>query len=70
MDSLLAVAQLFRLSPDDALGVLGEVLAACSRWQVVAQRNGLSRREVDDMAPAFEHDQAEYARILCDGRAK
>jgi serine/threonine-protein kinase HipA len=64
VDTLLGVADGFRLGPDDARAVLGEVSRATSEWRSVARRTGLSEAELEQMAPAFEHDQAAIARQL------
>ncbi|HEX4731164.1 MAG TPA: HipA domain-containing protein [Solirubrobacterales bacterium] len=54
LDVLLEVAPEFRLDPDSARGILGEVADATSRWQQVAARHGLSAEAQSQMAPAFE----------------
>ncbi len=63
-DTIMDVAGYFRLDDDDARRVLGEVIDATSRWRAVAHRNGLPRAAIDQMAPAFEHDQADRARQI------
>jgi serine/threonine-protein kinase HipA len=62
IDTLMDVAEYFRLDVDDACHILGEVADATSRWQAVAAEAGLSHAEVEQMTPAFEHDQADLAR--------
>jgi len=64
IDTLMDVAEYFRLHRDDARQVLGEVAEATSRWRVVAEQAGLSRAAVERLALAFEHDQAERARQI------
>jgi serine/threonine-protein kinase HipA len=64
VDLLLEVAGEFRLTGAQALTVLGEVQRAVARWRTVAARLGLSEREVQMMAPAFEHEAAADARAL------
>ncbi len=53
VDLALGVAPAFRLDRDAAERILGEVRGAVERWQDVARRHGLDRRERDRMAPAF-----------------
>lgn len=51
---------------DQALAVLAEVHAAVSNWRQIAlsPQVGLRATELDDFAPAFEHDQLEAAATL------
>jgi len=64
LDTLVGVAGAFRLDERAALAVLGEVAQATARWSVVADRVGLGRLAIEQMAPAFEHDQSRAARAL------
>ena len=64
VDTLMDVAEQFRLSDGDARAVLREVSEASSRWRAAAHDAGLDRAAVEQMAPAFEHEQAEAARAL------
>lgn len=54
------------LAPGAALGVLRQVLEAVSNWRQVALSPdvGLRHEELDDFAPAFEHEVADDARQL------
>ena len=61
LDLALSVAKDFRLSPDEARAIIKEVGAGVSQWRDVAQRHGLDRREIDRMASAFEHADAQAA---------
>ena len=60
---LLSRHRLFSISESQALGALREVRNAVANWRVVARSPevGLSERELDDFAPAFEHRQMEDA---------
>lgn len=60
----MRVAPLFRLSDELAARVLGDVCVATRLWNQVAAGNGLSARDIADMAPAFEHAQAAVARDM------
>ncbi|MCZ2441084.1 MAG: type II toxin-antitoxin system HipA family toxin [Burkholderiales bacterium] len=65
---LLARAPYFALSTEQALSVLEEVHAAVSNWRQVALGSevGLRAAELDDFAPAFEHEQMDAAAALLD----
>ena len=64
LEMLLGNAAYFGLSGDAARGVLAEVLQAVSHWRTEAlgPEVGLRKRELEDFAPAFEHEAAEAAR--------
>jgi len=64
LDVLMEVAEYFRLGAAEAGGTIGEVEAARSDWRSAARGAGIGRAEIDRMAPAFEHEQAEMARTL------
>jgi len=64
LELLLEVAPEFRLSPERAAEVLGEVAGATARWAQTATTCGLSKAELEQMAPAFEHEQTELARRI------
>ena len=61
---LMRVAPIFRLGPDEARAVLADVVDAHTRWPTVAASHGLVHSAIADMAPAFEHSQAERAREI------
>ncbi len=63
---LLARASYFALDAQQALVVLAEVHAAVSNWRHVALRPevGLRLAELDDFAPAFEHEEMDAAAAL------
>jgi serine/threonine-protein kinase HipA len=60
----LDVAPVFRLAPEEARGVLGEVAVATSRWRETAKLTGISAGSIEQLAPAFEHEQTQAARAL------
>ncbi len=64
LDVLMAVAEHFRLGREDARAVLREVAAATAHWRQAARRAGLDRTAIEQMAPAFEHEQARLAREI------
>src|SRR3954451_2243229 len=61
-ETLLGVADAFRLSAADATEIVREVSAATSHWRRVALATDLSSREIELMEPAFEHEEAALAR--------
>jgi serine/threonine-protein kinase HipA len=63
---LLARAAYFGLNADQALAVLAEAHAAVAKWRQVAlsAEVGLRQAELDDFAPAFEHEQFTAASAL------
>lgn len=63
---LLARAPWFGLERNQALAVLGEVHAAVSNWRQVARgaEVGLQAAELNDFAPAFEHEQMDVSASL------
>lgn len=66
LEMLLARCDFFSLNREQALVVLADVCTAVSDWRRVAlsPEVGLTELELDDFAPAFEHDQCEAARGL------
>lgn len=64
IDALTGVAEYFRLSPDEARRTIGEVVSATGEWRPVAASMGIPPAEIERVAPAFEHEQAEVAAVL------
>jgi serine/threonine-protein kinase HipA len=64
VETMLVVAELFRLSPAEASSVLAEVSHATGRWREVARRLGLKTGAIAEMEPAFEHPAADEARQI------
>ena len=62
IDTLLAVAEYFRLDRERAEAILGAVAAATESWRMAARETGLTKAEIERMESAFEHEQAELAR--------
>jgi serine/threonine-protein kinase HipA len=63
---LMDVIEYFRLGERDAARILGEVRRASDQWRVVAAKTGLSAGAIEQMEPAFEHDQSIAAATLDD----
>ena len=64
VDSLMSVADYFRLDASEARTVLREVGTATGKWRSVAREAGLSDVDLEQMEPAFEHEQAAIVRNL------
>ena len=63
METLLARCAYFSLTEADALAVLAEVVTAVAAWRDVALAPwwGSPLTNLDDFAPAFEHEQMAAA---------
>lgn len=64
LDLALSVITDFRLSSIDAKDTIKEVGLAVSQWRSLARDHGLSGNEIDRMASAFDHADAEFAASL------
>jgi len=64
IETLLDVADFFRLDDHQARSTLSDVTEATSQWRRIAAANGLDASAIDDMEPAFEHELAAAARDL------
>ena len=58
----LEAAEYFGLKPADANKIAKEVATATSSWRDVAGAYGLSARETERMASAFQHSDYESAQ--------
>ena len=67
VQNLMSVAPFFRLEEEDAADVLRDVLVATSRWRDAAVAHQIPQSEVDVMAWAFEHAEADVAQDLTGG---
>jgi serine/threonine-protein kinase HipA len=57
LETAMAVAKDFRLSKDNAREIIKEVSSAVKQWRQVASEIGLSKRECDRMASAFDNEE-------------
>jgi serine/threonine-protein kinase HipA len=64
LETALAIAGDFRLSGIEAREIVKEVAGAVKLWRKAASDVGLTKREADRMASAFEHDDLEKAEQL------
>ena len=62
IDTAFSVISEFRLSREQSDQITHEVATAVSNWRNVADQLGLSKREIDNMASAFEHEDLEKAK--------
>jgi serine/threonine-protein kinase HipA len=62
IDLAFESAEYFGVKADDARSIAAEIAAVVSTWRKVAGQTGLSKAEIDRMASAFEHEDAQKAR--------
>jgi serine/threonine-protein kinase HipA len=60
----LEVADSFRVSDEQAREIVAEVSDATARWREVARAAGLGERQLEQLEPAFAHEQSAAARGL------
>jgi serine/threonine-protein kinase HipA len=64
LDLALSVAGEFGLTQAEAKKIAREVAEAVAKWREVALKYRISRREIERMASAFEHEDLRQALIL------
>jgi serine/threonine-protein kinase HipA len=64
VDALRSVAGYFRITPRRASEILQEVERAVGRWREQGRVLGMTKRELDQFAEAFEHPEREAARRM------
>lgn len=62
LDLAMSVIDYFELEKDKANAIAAQVGNAVSTWRDEAARHGITRREIDRMVSAFEHDDLKNAR--------
>jgi serine/threonine-protein kinase HipA len=62
IDALMSVLPYFRMSRDTAVTILSRVEEAVSQWRDVGREIGMTTRELDQFADAFEHEERGEAR--------
>jgi serine/threonine-protein kinase HipA len=62
VDALMSVIAYFRLSLPRAKTILREVERAVARWREVSRSLGMSKREMESFADAFEHPERVAAQ--------
>ncbi|HEY4281173.1 MAG TPA: hypothetical protein VGM91_23365 [Conexibacter sp.] len=66
IDTLLELAEYFRLGEQEARRVLADVVDATHGWRDAARSHGIGDSEIGRMERAFEHDQRVAAREVLD----
>jgi serine/threonine-protein kinase HipA len=61
IETLVEVAEHFRLDVAKCQSILGEVLVATAAWRQQARKVGLGAGAIEDMGLAFEHEQRRLA---------
>ncbi len=56
LETALSVAKDFRLEKSEANKIIKEVAKAVSKWREVAKNFDITKKEIDRMASAFEHE--------------
>jgi len=59
LDALMSVAPYFRITKTKAKKILREVESAVSRWRDCGSALGMTKKELDRFADAFEHSERE-----------
>lgn len=62
VEALLSVIVYFRISRPRARSILREVERAVARWRTVGAELGMGKRELEQFADAFEHEERAIAR--------
>ena len=62
IDLAISVIKEFRIKKTRALEIIKEVAMAVSEWRAVASQFGLTKREIDLMASAFEHEDLKKTK--------
>jgi len=61
LDTAMAVARDFRISKEKAIETVKGIVTAVKQWKKIAGDFGLSKREIDRMTSAFEHEDLHKA---------
>jgi len=64
VDALMSIAPYCRIDHATAVRILSDVEQATRRWRQVGQAIGMSARELDPFADAFEHRERDVARKI------
>lgn len=64
LDTAIAVAKDFRISKEKAIEIVKDIVKAVRQWKKIAADFGLSKREIDRMTSAFEHEDLNKAKKL------
>jgi serine/threonine-protein kinase HipA len=61
IDTLMGIAEYFRMDARGAADVLAQVASAVGHWRTIATSYGLPQVEIERMKPAFEHAERDRA---------
>ena len=61
LDTVMTVAKDFRISKEKAIETVKDIVTAVKQWKKIAADFGLSKREIDRMTSAFEHEDLNKA---------
>lgn len=64
LDTALSVASYFRIEMPRAKEIIKEVADVVSGWRDISKQFGVSKKEIDRMASAFEHKDLEQAKSM------
>lgn len=64
LDALMTAIPYFRITSKDAKRIVGEVESAVSNWRETGRAIGMNEKELDQFAPAFEHEQRRVAQRI------
>jgi serine/threonine-protein kinase HipA len=64
LELVLSTAGYYGLTPADKRQIVGETVTAVNNWRNAAVKLGISKREIDRMASAFEHEASKDARAF------
>jgi serine/threonine-protein kinase HipA len=64
LDAALSVTDDFRIKKTRTYEIIKDVASAVKKWRCTAEQFGLSKKEIDRMASAFEHEDLKKAESL------
>jgi len=68
IDTLMGIAEYFRMDAQEAADVLAQVASAVGHWRTTAISHGLPQAEMEKMKPAFEHAERDRADSIVRNR--
>lgn len=68
IDTLMRIAEYFRMDAREAADVLAQVASAVGHWRTTAISHGLRQAEIEKMEPAFEHAERDRAESIVRNR--
>ena len=68
IDTLMGIAEYFRMDAQEAADVLAQVASAVGHWRTTAISHGLPQAEIEKMKPAFEHAERDRADSIVRNR--